>query len=97
MHLVGCAIRIYYDARTYERHTFEIASSCINTPLPAFLEVLEAVLKRNYCNTAAVLSWPSEWLECQRSDGLSMTLSVVGNRKVTNLENMAQQTDYTVI
>ena len=60
---------------------FEIASSCINASLPAFLEFLEAVLKRTYRNATAVLSWPSEWLGCEHSDGFSMLLSVVGIRK----------------
>jgi hypothetical protein len=73
---------------------FEIASSCVNAPLPALLEVLEAVLKSTFWNATAVLSWPSEWLEYQHSDGPSMPLSVVGTRnnsKVINLENTAQE------
>jgi hypothetical protein len=74
--------------------SFEIISSCINAPLPVFLDVLEEVLKSTFWNAAAVLSWLSERLECQHSDDLPMLLSVVGirkNPKVTNLENMSQE------
>jgi hypothetical protein len=34
------------------RIAFEIASSCIYTPLPAFLEVFEAVLEITFWNVA---------------------------------------------
>jgi hypothetical protein len=58
---------------------FEIASSCINKLLPVFLEVFEAVLESSFWN--GVLSWLSEWPECQHSEGLSLLISVVGVRK----------------
>jgi len=68
------------------RISFEIASSCISTPLPVFLEVFKAVL---------VSTLYAEELFCHNHlNGLnvSIAISVVGirkNQKVTNMNNMA--------
>jgi hypothetical protein len=64
------------------RISFEIASSCINTLLPVFLEVFEAILESNFWNGVQLfLSRPSEWTECQHSDGISVPISVMGVSK----------------
>jgi hypothetical protein len=64
---------------------FKVASSCISTRLPTFLEVFETALKITLWNVECcigVLSWLSELSKCQHSDSLAMLDSVLKKEKI---------------
>jgi hypothetical protein len=61
---------------------FEIVSSCITTPLPAFLDVFESVLESTSWNAAELFCYGlSEWPKYRHGVGRSNARFGSGNKK----------------